>query len=174
MSEPAYPSARFNPAGDRVEAELAVTLDNPVHEVWAALTQPDRLPLWLAPGQIELRQGGAVRLDFVDSGIVIDSTVTTFEPQRVLEYSWSGPGEPARPVRWELEPIGPTTRLVLKLGIPAQEDVARSAAGWAAHLEMLTALLFGLGIKFPFPVFMAARTAYGVQLAALPVQRERV
>src|SRR3990167_8599049 len=86
MSDPAYLPARFTRAGDRIVAELAVTLDNPVHEVWAALTEPDRLAQWLAPGRIELREGGVARLDFADSGIVIDSTVTAVEPMRRLEY----------------------------------------------------------------------------------------
>lgn len=165
MSDPAYLPARFTRAGDRIVAELAVTLDNPVHEVWAALTEPDRLAQWLAPGRIELREGGVARLDFADSGIVIDSTVTAVEPMRRLEYSWSGPNEPQRPVRWDLEPIGPVTRLVLELSVPAEEDAARSAAGWAAHLEMLTALLVGVPARFPFPTFQAARAAYGAQLA---------
>lgn len=167
MSDPAYLPARFARAGDRIIAELAVTLDNPVHEVWAAVTEPDRLAQWLAPGRIDLREGGAARLDFVDSGIVIDSTVTAVEPLRRLEYSWSGPNEPQRPVRWDLEPIGPVTRLTLELAVPAGEDAARSAAGWAAHLEMLTAHLLGVPMRFPFPVFQAARTAYGAQLASL-------
>lgn len=167
MSDPAYLPARFTRVGDRVIAELAVTLDNPVHEVWAALTEPDRLAQWLAPGRIELREGGVARLDFADSGIVIDSTVTAVEPMQRLEYSWSGPNEPQRPVRWDLEPIGPVTRLVLELSVPAEEDAARSAAGWAAHLEMLTTLLAGVPTRFPFPTFQAARAAYGAQLASL-------
>lgn len=171
MSEPAYLTAQFTRAGDRVIAELVVTVYNPLQEVWAALTEPERLAQWLAPGRIELRVGGAARLDFADSGIVIDSTVTAVEPPRRLEYSWSGPNEPQRPVRWDLEPIGPVTRLVLELEIPAQEEVARSAAGWAAHLEMLAAFLAGVPIRFPFPTFQAARSAYSEQLAAMATDR---
>lgn len=166
VSEPEVLAARFSREGETVSAELAITLDNPLHEVWAALTDPACLPQWLAPGEIELSLGGAARLDFVDSGIVIDSTVLAIEPQCLLEYSWSAPGEPLRPVRWALEPVGPLTRLVLTLGMPAGEDVARSAAGWAAHLEMLTAFLAGAAIRFPFPAFKTAREAYGRQLLA--------
>lgn len=50
-------------------------------------------------GTIELRAGGQARLNFTDSGIVIDSTVTSFEPEQIIEYSWSGPGEPLRTLR---------------------------------------------------------------------------
>ncbi|MGZ3375012.1 MAG: SRPBCC family protein [Phenylobacterium sp.] len=166
MSETAsYLTARFNRRGATVTAELRLTLDNHLHEVWAALTEPDRLAQWLAPGAIALERGGAAKLEFIDSGIVIDSQVTAVEPLRLLEYSWSGPGEPSRPVRWELEPIGAATILTLRLTLPADEDVARSVAGWAAHLEMLTAMLLGAPMKFPFPVFKAAREAYGAELS---------
>lgn len=167
MADPAYPAAAFSREGETFAVRFAVTLDNPVHEVWGALTEPARLAQWLAPGTIDLVPGGRARLDFADSGIVIDSPVSAVEPLRLLEYSWSGPGEPVRPVRWELEPVGPLTRLALTLGVPATEDAARSAAGWAAHLDMLTAVLAGAAIGFPFQTFKAARAGYGEQLAAL-------
>ncbi|HEX7945253.1 MAG TPA: SRPBCC family protein [Phenylobacterium sp.] len=167
MTDPAYLPAGFAREGDVLTARFAVTFDNPTHEVWAALTEPARLAQWLAPGAIELVPGGRARLDFADSGIVINSAVSAVEDERLLEYSWSGPGEPLRPVRWTLEPIGPLSRLELTLTMPASEDVARSAAGWAAHLEMLSAFLAGAASRFPFPTFQAARAAYGAQLAEL-------
>ena len=68
-------------------------------QVWAMLTDPDRLVEWLAPGRIELHKGGAAKLDFTDSGIVIDSVVSEREPPSLLEYSWSNPGERKRSVR---------------------------------------------------------------------------
>ena len=40
------------------------------------LTDPQRLAEWLAPGTIALEPGGAAKLNFTDSGTVIDSTVT--------------------------------------------------------------------------------------------------
>lgn len=166
MSEPEFELASFSRRGDRVEAKLVALIDDHEERVWAALTEPGELVQWLAPGSIELRPGGAVKLDFVDSGVVVDSRVTAIEPRRVLEYSWSGPGEPDRPIRWELEPVGPMVRLTLTLGVPAGEDVARSCAGWAAHLEMLEAALAGIPIKFPFEVFKAARETYRAGLAA--------
>ncbi len=169
-----FPPARFTPKGERVEAEMAIVLDNPRHEVWDAIISADSLAQWLAPGELQAAPDGAVRLDFVDSGIVIDSMISQFIPEQRMEYSWSRPGEPLRPVRWDLEPIGPLTRLTLTLGIPKDEDVARSTAGWAAHLEMLTAYLAGAAMKFPFPTFQAARAAYGLQLAAAAEAAEAV
>lgn len=146
------------------EAKLERYIEHPQSEVWAMLTEPSRFVDWLAPGEIELSQGGAARLNFVDSGIVIDSTVTACEPPNLLEYSWSGPGEPLRPVRWQLTPVGDATRLTLTLGIPAEEDVARSCAGWEAHLMMLLAAIEGVPIKFPFERFQQTREAYKAML----------
>jgi uncharacterized protein YndB with AHSA1/START domain len=164
MSEPAAELLGLIGRGDRVEARFSLLIDEHVDRVWSALTAPEWLPQWLAPGSIELRLGGAAKLDFGDSGIVIDSTVTALTPGAVLEYSWSRPGEPVRPVHWSLEPMGPMTRLTLTLTVPASENVARSCAGWAAHLDMLVAALAGIPIKFPFDVFQAARTIYAEKL----------
>jgi uncharacterized protein YndB with AHSA1/START domain len=165
MSGPDFLPATFSRKGDVIEGRLSLMLDNHVEEVWDALTDPIRLVEWLAPGEIELRRGGAARLQFIDSGIVIDSTVSAVEPRRLLEYSWSGPGEPVRPLRWTLEPIGAAVRLTLTLRLPADEDAGRAMAGWAAHLEMLAAALASVPVKFPFEVFKAAREAYRAQLA---------
>ena len=101
----------------------------------------------------------------MDIGIVIDSPVSDDQSLRVLEYSWSSPGEPHRLVRWEITPEVEETTLTLTLRIPEGEDVARSCAGWEAHLEMLAAALEGVPIKFPFERFKASREAYRARLA---------
>ena len=163
MPTPEFLPANFTRKEGVVEGRLSVLLDNHLEEVWSALTEPARLVEWLAPGAIELRQGGAVRLNFPDGGL-IDSTVSAIEPKRLLEYSWSIPGEPTRPVRWELEPIGAAVRLTMTLRMPANEDASRGLAGWAAHLDMLAAALANVPVKFPFEVCKAAREAYRDQL----------
>lgn len=166
MSEGEFLTAQFSHGPGVVTVRFDLTLADIAAEVWSFLTQPDRLPQWLAPGRIELEQGGAARLDFGDSGIVIDSRVTRCVAPRSLAYSWSGPGQPKRPVRWTLEPLSAAeTHLTLELDLPANEDVARSAAGWAAHLEMLAAAMAGAPMKFPFPTFKAARESFAAQLA---------
>lgn len=160
MDSDGDPLATFTRGDGHVEASLTRTYAHSVDDVWTALTTPSILPLWLAPGDIDLHPGGAVRLDFADSGIVIDSTVTALEPGRLLEYSWSSPGEPARPLRWTLEPMLGGCRLTLRMRVPADEDAARACAGWEAHMEMLGAALEGVPIRFPFDLFKAARDVY--------------
>ena len=142
-------------------------LGHPAAAVWRMIAEPARVAEWLAPGRIELRAGGAVRLDFADSGTVIDSDVLAFEDGRLVEFSWSKPGEPLRPVRIALSPDGAATTLTLTVKTPDGEDPARAAAGWAAHLAMLAAALAGAPIAFPFETFRAARDACKTKVAAL-------
>lgn len=158
--------ATFLRMGDQVQVVLERTFEHAPARIWSLLTEPAELPQWLAPGAIELRAGGAARLDFGDSGVVIDSLVTAFDPGRLIEYSWSGPGQPTRPLRWEILPAGQGSRLRLTLRLPASEDAGRSAAGFEAHLEMLAAALEGVPIKFPFETFKTARDAYRAELAS--------
>lgn len=153
-------------AGGRFEARLERFLEHDQNAVWAMLTDPARLPEWLAPGELALRKGGPAKLNFPESGTVIDSVVSAIDPPRLIEYSWSGPGEPERPVRWETFAQDGGTRLVLTLRIPETEDIARSCAGWEAHLMMLLAAIEGVPIKFPFDRFKTTREAYKGLVAA--------
>jgi len=147
-----------------IEARIERRFDAERARVWAALTDSALLCQWLAPGHIALKVGGEAKLSFEDSGIVIDSTVSAVKPGEIIEYSWSGKGEPPRPLRWEIAaaPDGthPGTKLTLTLRVPEGEDMARAAAGFEAHLDMLAAALEGVPIKFPFPRFKAMREAY--------------
>lgn len=134
--------------------------------VWDALTDPAQLCQWLAPGYVAPYVGGEAKLSFEESGIAIDSTVSAYAWGELLEYSWSGKGEPIRPLRWELSRTLHGTLLRLSLSVPAGEDAARAAAGFEAHLDMLAAALEGVPIKFPFLRFKTMREAYRAQLAA--------
>ena len=149
------------------EARLERFLEHDQQSVWAMLTEPARLPEWLAPGELSLHKGGPAKLNFPESGTIIDSSVSAIEPPRLLEYSWSGPGEPERPVRWETIAQDGGTRLILTLRIPDNEDIARSCAGWEAHLQMLLAAIEGVPIKFPFDRFKATRESYKGLVAAI-------
>jgi hypothetical protein len=113
------------------------------------------------PGEIELTKGGRAKLNFGDSGIIIDSEVSECETNQLLEYSWSNSkDEPRRPIRWSLEPESSGTKLTLTIKIPEDEVVDRSCAGWEAHLTMLQAAIEGVPIKFPFEHFQESRAGY--------------
>jgi uncharacterized protein YndB with AHSA1/START domain len=140
--------------------------DHAPSEVWGFLTESAKLAQWIAPGTIEPRRGGKAHIDFQDSGIVIDSEVTTFDPPHALAYSWSHGAQPLRPLGWRLDAVGNDTRLTLTVGTPAGEDPAKACAGFEGHLEMLAAALEGVPIKFPFDVYKHARAGYSAQLQA--------
>lgn len=149
---------------DAFEVYLERAIEHPPESVWRMLTEPDALPRWLAPGSLELFPGGAVHIDFPESGATIDSRIRALDPPRLLEYSWSSGDEPERPLRWQLVSTGDGTRLALTLRLPGDEDAAKSAAGWDAHLEMLLAALEGVPIRFPVDHFLEARARYRAQL----------
>lgn len=167
LLQPVFAPASFTREGEAISAQLSLMLDHHLDCVWAALTESKQLELWLAVGEIEPREGGRVRLSFAGGGMTIDSTVTAIQPEHMLEYSWSQAGEPDRPVRWALDPIGAAVRLDMTVTTPAGEDAARMAASWAAHLEMLAASLSGKPIPFPMEAFKAAQSAYREQIEAL-------
>lgn len=165
MNDTTVISGTIQRSGDQLEARLVRGIEHDPDAVWRMLTQSDALVNWLAPGTIEPHTGGAIQLAFEDSGTAIDGTVRQFDPPRLLEYSWSSGADPERPLRWELTPTGNGTRLHLTVLIPSDEDIAKAAAGWEAHLEMLLAALEGVPIRFPVDLFLAAREEYREQLA---------
>ena len=152
--------------GDRLQARLARDIPHDRETVWRMLTEPEALAKWLAPGTLEPWTGGTIRLAFEASGTAIDGTIRHCDPPRLLEYSWSCGGDPERPLRWELIPAVYGTHLLLTVQIPADEDIAKSAAGWDAHLEMLLAALENVPIRFPIDLFVEAHREYRDQLPA--------
>lgn len=164
MSETEFQPGRIRRLDDGAEGQLQRIIEHPPADVWRMLTEPQGLAQWLAPGTIELRQGGAVRIDFADSGTLIESTVLALEPERLLEYSWSSGEQPERPLRWTLNPVERGTQLVLTVRLPAGEDIAKACAGFEGHLEMLVAALEGVPIHFPVDLFLQARKAYQAML----------
>lgn len=160
MSTTTYGQGQIQRVNDRYQAKLTRLVDHGPQTVWAMLTQPDKLPLWLAPGTIELRPGGRVRIDFPESGSSIDSQVTAIDAPWLIEYDWGSPGEPQRRLRWTLEPVDGQIQLSLTLSLPGDDDIAKSCAGWDAHLEMLLAAMEGVPVSFPFTCFQNARQIY--------------
>jgi len=152
---------------NHIEVTFVRELEHGQRSIWAMLTDSSKFIDWLAPGSIELRKGGRARLNFIDSGIVIDSIVSQFDPPRLLEYSWSGPGDPIIPIRWEIESMDRGARVILKLQSRNNEDVAKLCAGWEAHFMMLVAAIESKPILFPFEHFMSVQKDYRKNISAL-------
>lgn len=129
-----------------------------IEQVWAYLTDPEKLASWLAPSEIELRPGGNVRLYFdvgeapvrSQVGALIGGHVTRHEPPWALSYSWVDTStmltlaksliEDAM-VDFELQSDEEKTLLTLTHRRLPPECTAKYAAGWHAHLCTLAARL---------------------------------
>ena len=119
-------------------------LGHPVPEVWAAITEPARLREWLADADVELAEGGAVRLRWLntdDEGdhATMDATVTELDAPRVLEIS----GDPHGTLRFELAADGSGTALVFTVTHATEEGTDVVLPGWHIHLEHLADALDG-------------------------------
>lgn len=147
--------------GGRRSVRFERYLAAPVEEVWDALTNPDRLARWLAPGRIE----GDVRFDFGEGGVVTGRVLYS-EPPSVLEYEWHFSGEAESVVRFELSAAGEGTQLVLDHRALAAEHATGYSAGWHAHLAALDDHLAGVSGSWD-ERFAAALPRYREAAAAL-------
>jgi uncharacterized protein YndB with AHSA1/START domain len=132
--------------GDRCGVRFERRYDATPDEIWSALTEPERLGRWLADvAELELRVGGRFLLRWTDGDGTqeTDGTILALEPGRLLELNWTYPGEPDSVARFELEPDGDGTILVLDhRGLPPAA-IAGYGAGWHSHLDSLEAHLAG-------------------------------
>jgi uncharacterized protein YndB with AHSA1/START domain len=111
-------------------------------EVWAALTEPDQLAVWLTDATFDARAGGKSRFDFGD-GEVCHGEVLACDPPAVLEYEWHFPNEHRSVVRWELKADGAATVLTLVHRLLESATAPGYGAGWHAHLDQLGGHLGG-------------------------------
>jgi uncharacterized protein YndB with AHSA1/START domain len=122
-------------------------LDVPAPAVWAALTEPAQLGKWLARAHLEGRVGGAVELRFdAPPGYTVTGTVTRFDPPRVLEYSWTAPGEPDGTVTWQLIPMPDRCVLLFTHTVRGEWDEAGTLAAWELHLARLASVVGGMPV----------------------------
>jgi uncharacterized protein YndB with AHSA1/START domain len=127
---------------DGIVVRFARLIDRPPARVWAALTEPKVLTNWLGVAEVEPRVGGKFVFRFHDTNTVMTGTITAFDPERVLEYSWteSGVDMPPSTVRWELAAAGEGCRLVLTHRFAkgaARQNIVPFLGGWEGLLDVL-------------------------------------
>ncbi|MFC5450454.1 SRPBCC family protein [Paenibacillus aestuarii] len=132
-------------------------LPGPIERVWTYLTDSEKRGTWLAAGNIELRVGGKVELNFIHSQLsdFVEPTperykhleqghtnygiVTRCEEPFLLSYTWGDGSEDASEVTYELTLNGEEVLLVLThRQLSGERAVMVSvAAGWHTHLDIL-------------------------------------
>lgn len=140
-------------------------LPGPVERVWAYLTESKKRGTWLAPGEMELRVGGKVTLNFhhadlsaekdipekykaMECGHSMHGVVTRCEPPHVLAYTWGNPQNSE--VTFELSARGDSTLLVVThVRLGSRGNMLSVAAGWHAHTGILEDQLNGVAPR-PF------------------------
>lgn len=158
--------------GDRCAVRFERLYDATAEELWAALTDPERLAGWLAHvSRFELVPAGDVEIDFGDSEEErVSGRIRTLEHERVLEYTWTYPGESESVVRFEIVPREHGVLLVLDHRQLSWEAAAGYGAGWQAHLDVLGAHLSGQTLAWA-DRYRELRPHYDEQLAALESER---
>ncbi|MFM1655186.1 SRPBCC family protein [Brevibacillus sp. B_LB10_24] len=114
-----------------------------VEEVWAFLTENEKLAKWFSELQVEdLREGGLIKFD-MQNGTFIDMKILELSMHSVLEYTW---GDDI--VRFELYPEADGCLLVLIEKLKVMTDhTPKDLAGWHVCLEVISALLDGRTIE---------------------------
>lgn len=147
----------------RLERRLAATPE----EVWPLLVEPEEVSTWLAELTIEPRVGGAYALAFENTASVSEGHITAFSPPTLLEYRWHEGEAIESLVRFALRPDGEATELVLTHTLlHGAADLREYAAGWHAHLDLLTARLAGRPADWDWLRFNDLMAAYGGEAEA--------
>jgi uncharacterized protein YndB with AHSA1/START domain len=120
------------------EVRFERRIEHPIEKVWDAIATPDGIKGWLGAAELDLTNGGGVRLQFDKTvGNVVTGTVTEVDPPHVLEYTF---GQDDSILRWELQETDDdvqATRLTLTHTLPSPEHRAKTAAGWHTLLDMI-------------------------------------
>jgi uncharacterized protein YndB with AHSA1/START domain len=147
----------------RFERHLPYT----VRDVWAAITEADRLADWWLPFDadvtVDLREGGEMR--FVgrdDPEIEMVCTIVRIEAPLLFEHTHPAPGSQ---MRWELEPTPSGCILRLQHVVPDADDALgqRFVVGLHTSLDRLEPLLAGRPIPWDWEAFAIAQAAYAAQ-----------
>jgi uncharacterized protein YndB with AHSA1/START domain len=149
-------------------------LNHPPAEVWSTLTASEHREHWIPCGVLgELREGTTVQPPFwpvvvkpFERGEPVFTGVTrVWQAPAVFEWTSN-----ADTVRWEVDPVGESTRLALTTWIDSEdvEVAAGAGAGYHACFEQLVRLLDTgfVAPRFKCSHFAALATQYSSAVAA--------
>ncbi|MBT0995846.1 SRPBCC family protein [Cellulomonas sp. DKR-3] len=128
-------------------------------DLWAAVTEPERVRRWLGPLYGDLRVGGRYELrmgdDVADSDQNARGEVLECEPPHRLVVTWVFPSERETRVEVRVRPDGALSVLELVHTGLADEAARGYGGGWHACLDQLDDHVAGRAIR-PWDVLYAA------------------
>jgi uncharacterized protein YndB with AHSA1/START domain len=131
-----------------VEIRREVLLPVRREEVWAALTDADRLAEWFANEvRLDVEEGGEGIFRWSD-GEVRRAVVECVEPDRSFSFRWSdedAADEEATTVAFTLEDAPEGTLLTVVESAPALEASAARAGEWVWAIQLWAYLLWEVG-----------------------------
>lgn len=152
----------------RFDRSLAFGID----EVWAAITEPERLADWWPPFAaditVDLREGGKIVFDWPEMDFpTLDFTIVRLEAPTLLEHTHTGPGSW---MRWELEATAEGTRLRATYFVPDLDLAIKRGdiVGLHHSLDRLAPALKGHPIGWDQDAFIELQAAYGDHNPATP------
>lgn len=148
-------------------------LRHPLDRVWAAITEPAQIAEWLGEADLELVDGGAVELRWLNAkgdgdryAAVARGRVSALDPPHLLELDTDVHGV----LRWELREEAGGTGLTFTVTVSVDhEQVLMNVAGWEVHLEHLEDALAGRPVDWPrwwqehYPRWQALHAAYAAR-----------
>lgn len=143
--------------GDGEEASVVFRrlLRHSVEEVWAAVTNPERIEVWFMAKVTRVDAPGGELVMEHPGGVRATGRVLEWRPPRTYEYEWNLPPGPNMPkgessiVRWELSPTEGGTLLVLTHRKLTRRTAETFARGLKIFLDRLSAQLDGGDLPFP-------------------------
>lgn len=131
--------------------ELSVDIAASPATVWRCVTTSDLLSRWLggAGVSMDLKVGGAVRIDFARHRTVVEGVVEAVKSERLLSFTWGvadGPQAATMPpgstrVSITLAPLPSGTRVTLRHdGLPSEQERRDHAFGWNSYMGSLAGI----------------------------------
>ncbi len=133
------------------------TFDAPLHLVWAAWTDPERLKLWFFPDRcalsdphFDVRPGGAYRCTYHgENGMTfrLRGVFREIAPERrlVFTHGWAnddGVVENDTEITATFEDLGGRTRVSIRqVGLSSEESILSHGEGWSEAFDHLAAIL---------------------------------
>jgi uncharacterized protein YndB with AHSA1/START domain len=163
MAEATTPRGEVIHGADEVRVEYRREFALPVSDIWAALTEPERLERWIGTWTGEPGVGKSVDFLMLEEGQTEPEPVTIIEcdPPRRLVLDWNVPAQATWRVEATLTGDGESTSLHFVQRMSEPEGLRDVGPGWQFYLDRLTASLTGAEMPDWSQYYPALADAYG-------------